>query len=58
VEVMPMPKNEWAMTVQRSIRLDEDVYGWLEKLAKEEKKSVSDVIRLALEYAKESGWRP
>ena len=51
-------KGDNPMTIQRSIRLDESVYEWLEGLAKGDKRSISDVIRLALEYAKESGWRP
>lgn len=51
-------KGDTPMTIQRSIRMDRDVYEWLEGLAKKDKRSVSDVIRLALDYAKESGWRP
>ncbi len=46
------------MTVQRSIRMDESVYQWLAKLAKEDSRSISDIIRLILLDAMAHDWKP
>lgn len=44
--------------VQMGIRLPQNILEWARKLAIECKRKPSEVIRLALEHAKENGWRP
>ena len=46
------------MTVCRSLRMSAELYEWLEKVAREDKRKVSDIIRLALEHCKDTNWRP
>ena len=51
-------KGDVPMAVQRSIRLDADVYEWLSRLAKEDRRSIADIIRMILDDAKQNDWRP
>ena len=51
-------KGDVPMAINRSIRMDADIYEWLSRLAKDDKRSVSDIIRMILEDAKQNEWRP
>lgn len=51
-------KGDTPMTIRRTIRMDADVYEWIVALAKADRRSVSDVIRMILQDAKAKNWEP
>ena len=51
-------KGDVPMAIQRSLRLDADINEWLVRLAKEDRRSIADIIRMILDDAKQNDWRP
>lgn len=51
-------KGEKAMPVQINARVPQEAYEYIERLAKENDRSKSDIVRYMIEYCKKIEWRP
>lgn len=43
---------------QTTIRISQEIWDWIEKLAIETRRSRGDIIRFALEHCKDENWEP
>lgn len=44
------------MKQQRSVRFESEAAEWLEDQAKKQRRSVAEIIRMIVDYAKANGW--
>ena len=51
-------KGEKAMPVQINARVPQEAYEYIERLAKENDRSKSDIVRYMIEYCKKIEWHP
>lgn len=51
-------KGDEKMAATRNLRMSAKVNEWLVKVAKDHRRSVSEIIRLALEELMEEDWHP
>lgn len=49
-------KGNEPMKKRQSVLFDDDAISWLEAQAKKQRRSVSEILRIIVEYARENGW--